>query len=138
MRELALHLLDIAENSVAAGAQNITITIVEDLRTDRLKLAVEDDGHGMDAEMVAQVTNPFVTTRTTRKVGLGIPLLKVAAEMCNGGLTVESTPGVGTTVNGGVSAQPHRPDAAGRCGRHDAVAGGRLAAGPLDVALSRG
>ncbi len=99
MRELSLHLLDIAENGVSAGAQNITITIVEDLRTDRLKLAVEDDGCGMDAAMVEQVTNPFVTTRTTRKVGLGIPLLKLAAEMCNGGLTVESTPGVGTTVN---------------------------------------
>jgi anti-sigma regulatory factor (Ser/Thr protein kinase) len=99
MRELSLHLLDIAENGVSAGAQNITITIVEDLRTDRLKLAVEDDGRGMDAAMVEQVTNPFITTRTTRKVGLGIPLLKLAAEMCNGGLTVESTPHVGTTVN---------------------------------------
>jgi hypothetical protein len=99
MRELSLHLLDIAENGVSAGAQNITITIVEDLRTDRLKLAVEDDGRGMNAAMVEQVTNPFITTRTTRKVGLGIPLLKLAAEMCDGGLTVESTPGVGTTVN---------------------------------------
>ncbi len=99
MRELSLHLLDIAENGVSAGAQNMTITIVEDLRTDRLKLAVEDDGRGMDAAMVEQVTNPFITTRTTRKVGLGIPLLKLAAEMCNGGLTVESTPGAGTTVN---------------------------------------
>ena len=99
MRELSLHLLDIAENGVSAGAQNITITIVEDLRTDRLQLAVEDDGRGMDAAMVEQVTNPFITTRTTRKVGLGIPLLKLAAEMCDGGLTVESTPGVGTTVN---------------------------------------
>ena len=99
MRELSLHLLDIAENGVSAGAQNITIMIVEDLRTDRLKLAVEDDGRGMDAAMVEQVTNPFITTRTTRKVGLGIPLLKLAAEMCDGGLTVESTPGVGTTVN---------------------------------------
>ena len=99
MRELSLHLLDIAENGVSAGAQNITITIVEDLRADRLKLAVEDDGRGMDAAMVEQVTNPFTTTRTTRKVGLGSPLLKLAAEMCNGSLAVESTPNVGTTVN---------------------------------------
>jgi hypothetical protein len=99
MRELSLHLLDIAENGVSAGAQNITITIVEDLRTDRLQLAVADDGRGMDAAMVDQVTNPFITTRTTRKVGLGIPLLKLAAEMCDGSLTVESTPNVGTTVN---------------------------------------
>ncbi|NTU65414.1 MAG: ATP-binding protein, partial [Chloroflexi bacterium] len=99
MRELSLHLLDIAENGVSAGAQNITITIAEDLRVDRLELAIEDDGRGMDQAMVEQVTNPFITTRTTRKVGLGIPLLKLAAEMCNGGLTVESTPNVGTTVN---------------------------------------
>ena len=99
MRELSLHLLDIAENGVSAGAQNITITIAEDLRVDRLELAVEDDGRGMDQAMVEQVTNPFITTRTTRKVGLGIPLLKLAAEMCNGGLTVESTPNVGTIVN---------------------------------------
>src|SRR5512144_1170356 len=98
MRELSLHLLDIAENGVSAGAQNMTITIVEDLRKDRLRLTVEDDGRGMDAAMVEQVTNPFITTRTTRKVGLGIPLLKLAAEMCNGGLAVESTPGIGTTV----------------------------------------
>jgi anti-sigma regulatory factor (Ser/Thr protein kinase) len=99
MRELSLHLLDIAENGVSAGAQNITITIAEDLRADRLQLTVEDDGRGMDAAMVDQVTNPFITTRTTRKVGLGIPLLKLAAEMCAGGLTVESTPNVGTIVN---------------------------------------
>jgi hypothetical protein len=98
MRELSLHLLDIGENGVSAGAQNITITIVEDLRTDRLQLTVEDDGRGMDAAMVEQVTNPFITTRTTRKVGLGIPLLKLAAEQCNGSLQVESTPNVGTTV----------------------------------------
>jgi len=98
MRELALHLLDIAENSVAAGAQNVTITIIEDLKADRLKLAVEDDGRGMDAEMAALVTNPFITTRTTRKVGLGIPLLKEAAELCNGGLTIDSQPGLGTCI----------------------------------------
>lgn len=99
MRELALHLLDIAENSVAAQARNITLTVVEDLACDRLHLAVEDDGKGMDAEMVAQVVDPFVTSRTTRKVGLGIPLLKEAAEACNGFLTIASTPGKGTLVD---------------------------------------
>lgn len=98
MRELMLHLLDIAENGVAAGAKSIAITIEEDLRSDRLKLAVRDDGRGMDAELVAQVTDPFVTSRTTRKVGLGLPLLKAAAELCNGGLSIESQPGAGTTV----------------------------------------
>ena len=98
MRELALHLLDIAENSVAAEAKNITLTVVEDLENDCLQLSVEDDGRGMDAEMVAKVVDPFVTSRTTRKVGLGIPLLKAAAEACNGFLTIDSTVGRGTKL----------------------------------------
>jgi signal transduction histidine kinase len=90
LRELALHLLDIAENSVAAEAKTVVLTVEEDTRTDRLKLRVEDDGKGMDEKMAAMVTDPFVTTRTTRKVGLGIPLLKEAAEACNGWLRITS------------------------------------------------
>jgi len=96
MRELALHLLDIAENSVAAGAGDITIAVDEDAKKDRLKISVEDNGKGMDEEMVARVIDPFVTSRTTRKVGLGIPLLKAAAEGCNGYLRINSAPGKGT------------------------------------------
>ena len=99
MRELALHLLDIAHNSVSAGARNITITIIEDSQVDRLSMTVEDDGAGMDALTVHRVTDPFVTTRTTRNVGLGIPLLKAAAEACNGDLTIQSKPGVGTRLD---------------------------------------
>ena len=99
MREIALHLLDLAENSVSAGAQTVIICVCEDLRADRLTASVEDDGRGMDAETVKRVTDPFYTSRTTRKVGLGIPLLKGAAEECNGSLTVASTPGVGTLVD---------------------------------------
>jgi hypothetical protein len=98
MRELSLHLLDIAENSVAAGAHTVTITAIEDLLGDRLYLAVQDDGKGMDAATVARVTDPFVTSRTTRKVGLGLPLLKEAAEMCNGFLRITSELGKGTLV----------------------------------------
>ena len=98
MRELALHLLDIAENSVAAGAQNICIQVTEDTPADRLSIAVQDDGRGMDAETVARVIDPFYTSRTTRKVGLGIPLLKAAAEACNGFLKIESAPGKGTRL----------------------------------------
>ncbi len=98
MRELALHLLDIAQNSVAAGARNITVTVDENSWRDRLTLSVADDGKGMDAALVARVTDPFVTTRTTRQVGLGIPLLKEAAEACNGGLQIASTVGQGTQV----------------------------------------
>jgi anti-sigma regulatory factor (Ser/Thr protein kinase) len=99
MRELALHILDIAENSVSAQAKNITISVTEDLSTDRLLISIQDDGKGMDAQTVASVIDPFVTSRTTRKVGLGIPLLKEAAELCNGTLVIESTPGVGTLIN---------------------------------------
>ena len=75
MRELALHLLDLAENSVAAGARAITIRVAEEPTADRLWLSLSDDGRGMDAALVARVTDPFVTSRTERKVGLGVPLL---------------------------------------------------------------
>lgn len=98
MKEIALHLLDLAENSVSAGAQTVKITICEDLNTDVLTASIEDDGRGMDAETVRKVTDPFYTSRTTRKVGLGIPLLKGAAEETNGGLKIASQPGVGTRV----------------------------------------
>lgn len=99
MREIALHLLDIAHNSVSAKAKTIKIGVIEDASQDRLHLSVEDDGIGMDAETVQRVMDPFVTSRTTRSVGLGIPLLKAAAEACNGFLTISSQPGVGTRVD---------------------------------------
>jgi hypothetical protein len=99
MREIALHLLDIAENSVAADAKNITLTVCEDIQGDRLTASVIDDGKGMSAEMTASVVDPFVTSRTTRKVGLGIPLLKDAAESCNGNLVINSEIDKGTRLN---------------------------------------
>jgi signal transduction histidine kinase len=98
MREITLHLLDIAENSVAAGAKNIDIYIEENLLKDRLYLSIEDDGKGMDEETVKAITDPFTTSRTERKVGLGIPLLKNAAEACEGSLTVTSALGKGTKI----------------------------------------
>lgn len=98
MRELALHLLDIVENSVSARADTIQILVQEDSQSDRLRMVVEDNGSGMDAAMLARVVDPFVTSRTTRKVGLGIPLLKAAAEACNGFFNITSTLGVGTRV----------------------------------------
>jgi hypothetical protein len=99
LRELALHILDIAHNSVSAQAKNITISVDENSITDRLHISVEDDGVGMDANMVARVTDPFTTSRTTRNVGLGIPLLKAAAEACGGYLKIKSTPGMGTRID---------------------------------------
>jgi hypothetical protein len=98
LREIALHLLDIAENSVAAGARNIEITIEEDLKHDRLKATVQDDGRGMDGQLLSRITDPFVTSRATRKVGLGIPFLKAAAEACDGNLCISSVPGQGTRL----------------------------------------
>jgi hypothetical protein len=99
VRELVLHLLDIAQNSVAAQASDISISVLENTRTDRLHLSVEDNGIGMDEATIQQVVDPFVTSRTTRNVGLGIPLLKAAAESCDGFLTIHSQPGVGTRVD---------------------------------------
>ncbi|HMB25034.1 MAG TPA: ATP-binding protein, partial [Anaerolineales bacterium] len=98
MREIALHLLDIAENSAAAESRNITMEVHEDLQGDRLVARVVDDGRGMDAETVQRVQDPFYTTRTTRNVGLGIPLLKLAAEMAEGSFGLQSEPGKGTRL----------------------------------------
>ena len=97
MKELSLHLLDIAQNSVSAGAKRIDITLEEDDRRS-YRLVVADDGRGMTPEFLAQVTDPFTTTRTTRKVGLGLPLLRLTAEQTGGSLQIESQVGVGTTV----------------------------------------
>lgn len=98
MREIALHLLDIAENSVAAGSRNIRMDVLENLQDDLLKVSVTDDGRGMDEEIAKRVLDPFYTTRTTRKVGLGIPLLKLAAESSDGGLSLETESGKGTRI----------------------------------------
>ncbi len=96
MRELALNILDIVENSVKAGAKNVLIDILA--KDNLLSIIIKDDGKGMDKEFVDRVTDPFTTTRTTRKVGMGIPLFKMAAEMAGGSFEIASTKGVGTTV----------------------------------------
>ncbi len=98
MREIALHLMDIAENSVAAEGRNICIEVHEDLQHDLLTASITDDGRGMDAETANHVMDPFYTTRTTRKVGLGIPLFKLAAEMSEGGLSLATESGKGTKI----------------------------------------
>lgn len=98
MREIALHLLDIAENSVAAQGRNISIEVSEDLPSDLLSVSVTDDGRGMDKWTAQRVLDPFYTTRATRKVGLGIPLLKLAAEQAEGRLTLKTAPGKGAKI----------------------------------------
>ena len=88
MKELSLNILDIAKNSVKAKAENILIELIETDET--LSLTIKDDGCGMSEEMVQNVMNPFYTTRTTRNVGLGIPLLKLAAEQTGGSIEISS------------------------------------------------
>jgi len=98
VRELSLHLLDALENSVEAGATRIEVKIDEDLKADRMAIEIADNGRGMSKEFVARVLNPFVTTRTTRHVGLGLPLFAEAARRCEGDLVIDSEPGKGTRL----------------------------------------
>lgn len=98
MRELADNILDIAQNSIAAGASLVTITIDIETERDRIVLRFEDNGRGMSADFVKTVAEPFTTTRTTRKVGLGLPLLKQTAQMTGGEFSIRSQIGVGTVV----------------------------------------
>lgn len=97
MEDISLHILDIAENAVRAEAKTISISISKDAERDLLRVAVIDDGRGMDAGTLAKVRDPFFSTKH-KKTGLGIPLLAQAAEQAGGGITVESAPDQGTTV----------------------------------------
>lgn len=98
MTELSLNVLDIAQNSVKAKATLIEISVDADTQKDSLTIIIKDNGYGMDEETVRQVTDPFYTTRTTRRVGLGVPLYKMAAEMTGGSFDIKSQAGKGTTV----------------------------------------
>jgi 3',5'-nucleoside bisphosphate phosphatase len=98
MEDLALHLLDIAQNSLEAGAGIIEIEISENLSEDSFVILVRDDGRGMDSDTLAKATDPFFTTRTTRSVGMGLPLLAAATRAAGGAFAVDSKPGQGTTV----------------------------------------
>ena len=99
MKDLALHILDILQNSVTAGSTLVKLQIDEVPARDLYIVNITDNGIGMDAETVQQVTDPFFTTRTTRKVGLGLPLLKQNAERTGGSMTIQSKPGIGTEVD---------------------------------------
>ncbi len=99
MKELSLNILDIANNSVKAKAGVIEIDVSESENADIVSIDITDDGCGMDEHMLAKVTDPFVTTRTTRKVGLGIPLLRQQAIDTDGHFKISSQPGKGTKVH---------------------------------------
>lgn len=98
MRELSLNVLDIAQNSVAAGAKLIEISLKENTADHELFIGIRDNGKGMSKEKLERVLDPFFTTRTTRKVGLGVPLFKFAAEMTGGKFEIDSVENVGTNV----------------------------------------
>lgn len=98
MRELALNILDIAENSLAAEATFVQIAVRADFASGRLSVEISDNGKGMDEETAARVCDPFTTTRTTRKVGMGLPLFKFSAESAGGSFFLRSEKGKGTCV----------------------------------------
>lgn len=98
MNELSLHILDICQNSIKANATLVEIIIEENTMQNTFKITISDNGQGMDEPTLSAVTDPFYTTRTTRSVGLGISLFKMAAELAGGGLTISSQVGKGTTV----------------------------------------
>jgi anti-sigma regulatory factor (Ser/Thr protein kinase) len=98
LREISLHILDIVENGITAGADCIDIVVDEARIEDRLKILIRDNGRGLPAEKLNKLTDPFVTSRTTRRVGLGLPLLAAAARRCEGDLTVATESGRGTEV----------------------------------------
>ena len=98
MEDLSLHILDVAENSINAEALKIEIRILDQKANDLLILEIIDDGKGMDAETVKKALDPFFSTKTTRRFGLGLPLLAEAARTANGDFSIESRPGKGTRI----------------------------------------
>ncbi len=98
MRELSDNIMDIAQNSISAGAVLTEVHVKVSHADNMITFVFKDDGCGMSEELVKSVIEPFTTTRKTRKVGLGLPLLKQTAEMTGGTLDIQSTVGVGTTV----------------------------------------
>jgi anti-sigma regulatory factor (Ser/Thr protein kinase) len=98
VRELSLHVMDIVENGVAAGATLIEIGIVEHRKGNRFGMTIKDNGRGIPEDMLDRVIDPFYTTRTTRRVGLGLSLLREAARRCDGDFRMTSKEGEGTKV----------------------------------------
>jgi len=98
LEDLSLHILDIVENAISAKAKKVEILVMEEPREDRLTIEIRDDGIGMDEEVSQKAVDPFFTTRSSRKVGLGLSLMAQAAQEAGGSLRIESTLGKGTRV----------------------------------------
>jgi light-regulated signal transduction histidine kinase (bacteriophytochrome) len=99
MIELALHILDISQNSLRAGADLVEITLIEDVKKDWLSIRIKDNGCGMNASEVEKALDPFYSTKKVRRIGLGLPMLKQAALQTEGNFIIESEPGKGTLIS---------------------------------------
>ena len=99
MKELAMHVYDLMENSTAANSTEVKLTIRDSLKDNIYAFTIEDHGKGMTPEFMAKVTDPYTTSRTTRKVGLGLPLIKMHTENCGGGMKLQSEVGKGTRLD---------------------------------------
>jgi len=98
MKEISLHILDIAQNSISANSRNIEIHIIEVDKDNLLEVTIMDDGKGIAPELLHKISDPFITTRITRRVGLGISMYKAGIELCNGSFCITSEVGKGTCV----------------------------------------
>jgi anti-sigma regulatory factor (Ser/Thr protein kinase) len=98
MQDLSLHVLDIVENSIAAGAKNIKITINENIEEDVLTLTIQDNGKGIDKKMLDKVIDPFYSTKKIRRIGLGLSMLAQATKEADGSFNIESQKGKGTAI----------------------------------------
>jgi anti-sigma regulatory factor (Ser/Thr protein kinase) len=108
VKNLAMHIMDILQNSIRAGATMISLVIEEDTKENMLNMVITDNGKGMNPAELSRATDPFFTTRTTRKVGLGLSLLRQNALRTRGAFSLESTPGKGTIVTS--RFRPDHPD----------------------------
>lgn len=98
LQDLAMHILDLGENAIRANADFIVIELLLDDVADTISLIIKDNGCGMDEEMLKRVVDPFYSTRTTRKIGLGLPFIKELSELCNGSFELTSQVNQGTTL----------------------------------------
>ncbi len=98
MKELSLHILDVAENGISAGADQVAIEVIEDRRQNRLTLVIADNGRGIPRDQIDRAVDPFYTSRTTRRVGMGLSLLNAAARQCDGHMWIDADEGKGTRI----------------------------------------
>ena len=132
MKDLSSHMMDIVQNSIRAEASWIQIRICEDPEADLFLIEIQDNGCGMDEATLARVRDPFFTSRTVRKVGLGIPLLQQNAERTGGKVSIVSQPGQGTT-HSPFRSFPSGPSSFGRCSRNAYAIGSRQSGHPFQL-----